>query len=89
MGTSKRDKNSINAWAEALSKSAVKTGRHPEGEGWKTNAELKKELDIGKESLRVFLRDLDKSGRLEKFTGSQWSEIAEVPCRQVWYRIKG
>ena len=88
MGASKRDKDSINAWAEALSKSAVKTGRHPEGEEWRTNAELKKELQIGKEALRNFLNELDAEGRLEKFTGSQWSEIAEVPCRQVWYRIK-
>lgn len=74
-------------WHEALSQSAVKNGRYPEGDGWKTNAELKKELEIGKESLRVFLHELEKEGRLEKFTGSQWSEIAEVPCRQVWYRI--
>ena len=87
MGASKRNKNSINAWADALSQSAVKTGKSPEGEGWKTNAELKAELNIGKESLRSFLRELDKAGKLEKFTGSQWSDIAEVPCRQVWYRI--
>ena len=77
----------VKEWHEALSRSAVKTGRHPKGDGWKTNNELKQELGIGKESLRVFLNELDEAGRLEKFTGSQWSEIAEVPCRQVWYRI--
>jgi hypothetical protein len=88
MGSRERNSNDINSWTKALSESVVKTGRSPVGKGWKTNKELKKELGIGKESLRQFLNDLDKAGRLEKFTGSQWSEIAEVPCRQVWYRMK-
>ena len=86
MGSSKTDNDSLD-WVSALENSSQIKGRRPEGEGWRTFQELKSDLDIGKEKLRNFLKEVEREGRLETYTGSQHSEVAGVCCRQVWYRL--
>lgn len=87
MGNSERDKDNLSEWAEALSRSVITVGKLPEGENWKTYIELKTFLGIGKEKLKILLRELNADNRLETFTGSLMSKTAGVCCRQVWYRI--
>ena len=88
MGGRKRRDSSIEDWTSELAKSHFVLGKRPPGEGWKTMVELKNELGIGKEKLREWMQVLREQKKLETFTGSDWSETAQVLCRQVWYRLK-
>ena len=86
MGSSKADNDAL-GWVNALENSSQIKGRSPKGEGWRTFQELKSDLNIGKEKLRNFLKEVEQEGRLDTFTGSAYSEVAGVCCRQVWYRL--
>jgi hypothetical protein len=61
--------------------------RRPTGPGWKTKAQLVKELGCGKGKLDRIVRDLVASKKLEVFSGCE-KGASGIPARQVWYRPK-
>ena len=74
-------------WADCFQRLLQVKSRQPIGEGWRTTADILKELKICRGNFYKMVRVEVSAGRMECFRGTEVMDGRVRP--QVWYRPKG
>ena len=85
MANSKRDKHD---WVNNLRNLHLKNERTPEGDGWKTYAEILAETGLGENRLRKLIREGIREGKIITYEGSTMNKGHERLTRRIWYKYK-
>ena len=72
-------------WAQIKREATAPRLREPQGDGWKTTMQLRKEWGTGKGKTLEHIKGLIASGGLEVFRGDKVGASGRTG-RQVWYR---